>query len=151
MGALLISLLSTGVLVFSGVFFLFKKHSSKRPFRNPSYWITSLLISPIIYAGIIFIWLLWSSSFTRKEFNKKEWENNRDSRYELVDDLVNNQKLIGLTMNEVKSILGEPDGEFDSTITYYIGYSPQYFLNSDPDWLELETKNQKVSNANIRE
>lgn len=81
----------------------------------------------------------------------EKWTESRDSRYLYVEDLVDDEKLIGLTSSELKSMLGEADHEDDSTMIFYIGYSPKYFLNMDPDWLETTLINGRVSKVNVRE
>jgi hypothetical protein len=47
-------------------------------------------------------------------------------------------------------MLGEADQTDDSTFVYYIGYSPNVFLNMDPDWLVTELTDGKVSYVYIR-
>jgi len=54
-----------------------------------------------------------------------------------------------LTEVEIKHLLGQPDYEKESTITYYIGFSPRHFIGIDPDWLEIEFENGKAKNTRI--
>ena len=150
MGIILISILIVSVLAFLVTLFFFKRfRPSINPYKNPFYWITAIVMIPIIYVGLLSIWFAVSSSYPERSFDKRKWADERNSRYEYVDDLVKNKKLIGLTSLEVKSMLGEPDSENDSTMTFYIGYSPKYFFNSDPDWLELEFNTGQVYNSRI--
>ncbi|MCD4736988.1 MAG: hypothetical protein K8R53_13165 [Bacteroidales bacterium] len=65
--------------------------------------------------------------------------------------LVTVMVFIGLTRNELIDMLGVADYEDDYTINFYIGYSPKVFFNMDPDWLEIELTNERVSNARVRE
>ena len=151
MGILLLSFLLTTLVVFITLFLLFKKFSSKKlPLSNFWYWISSFIATPLVYAGVIFVWFLISSSFEKKEFDKEIWLENRDIRYVYVDDLIDGKKLIGLTSDELKTMLGEVDYEDDSTILFYIGYSPKVFLNMNPDWLETYLVDGKVGSALIR-
>lgn len=115
------------------------------------YWITAIVATPVFYIGFLFIWFFASSSYETQEFNKENWTENRDSRYVYVDDLIDSEKLIGLTSSELKSVLGEADYEDDSTMSFYIGYSPKHFLNMYPDWLETDLIDGKVSTAYVRE
>ena len=152
MGIVVLSFLVITVLVFAGLFLVFRKYSSrKNPLSNLYYWITALVVTPCLYIGLILIWLFVSSSYERKEFDKEKWEENRDSRYVYVEDLIVGEKLIGLTSSELKIMLGEADHEDDSTMIFYIGYSPEHFFNMDPDWLETDLIDGKVSNVNVRE
>ena len=152
MGIVVLSLFVTTLLVFTGLFLLFRKYRPrKNPLSNLYYWISAIIATPSLYIGFILIWFFVSSSYERKEFDKVNWAENRDSRYEYVDDLVDGEKLIGLTSSELKSMLGEADHEDDSTMTYYIGYCPKHFLNMDPDWLETDLIDGRVCNVNVRE
>ncbi len=152
MGIVILSFLVIIFLVFAGLFLLFRKYGSRKsPFINLYYWITAVVITPLLYIGLLFIYLSISSSYERIGFDKENWAENRDSRYIYVEDLVDNNKLIGLTSTELKSMLSDADHEDDSTIIYYIGYSPQHFFNMDPDWLVTDLVNDKVSNAYVRE
>lgn len=47
---------------------------------------------------------LWKS----KDFSKKEWSDNRESRYRMVNDLIDNNKLKGKSKSQVIDMLG-PD------------------------------------------
>lgn len=112
---------------------------------------TIVISTPIFYIGFLFFWFLASSYYETQEFNKEDWAKNINSRYVYVDDLVDGKILIGLTGSELKSILGEADYEDDSKMNFYIGYSPQYFLNMDPDWLVTDLIDGKFSNVYVRE
>jgi amino acid transporter len=152
MGVFALSLIFVSALVFIGVFLLFKKFKSRStPFKNPFYWVTAVIVTPVVYIGVISIWFLYTSSYEAKSFDKVDWSENRETRYEYVDDLVDNNKLIGLTKNELGEMLGEFDYEDDSLLIFYIGYSPKYFLNMDPDWLEIDLTDGKVSNVRIKQ
>jgi len=152
MGTVILSILFTIILVFSGLFFLFRKYRSHtNPLRNLYYWITAIVATPIFYIGFLFIWFFASPSYETQEFNKEKWTENRNSRYVYVDNLIDREILIGLTSSELKSILGEADYEDDSTMSFYIGYTPKHFLNMDPDWLVNELINGKVNNVYVRE
>ena len=122
MGIVVLSFFVTTVLVFAGLYLLFRKYSSrKNPLSNVYYWLAAIVATPGFYIMFLFIWFFFSSSYERKEFDKESWANNRDSRYVYVEDLIEGEKLIGLTGDELKSMLGEADYEDDSTITFYIG------------------------------
>lgn len=152
MGIVVLSFFVIAVLVFTGLFFLFRKYISRtKPMSSLYYWITAIVATPVFYIGFLFIWFFASSSYETQEFNKENWTENRDSRYVYVDDLIDSEKLIGLTSSELKSVLGEADYEDDSTMSFYIGYSPKHFLNMDPDWLETDLIDGKVSTAYVRE
>jgi hypothetical protein len=152
MGTLVLSFLVTIVIVFGGMFFAFKKFSSgKKPFSSGFYWLTSIILTPCIYIGVIFVWLSVSSSYEKKPFDADRWAADRHTRYEYVDDLIDNNKIQGLTSSEVVSMLGEADQVDDTAMVYYIGYCPKHFFNMDPDWLVGNLSDGKVSNVYVRE
>ena len=152
MGIVVLSFFVTTVLVFAVLYLLFRKYSSrKNPLSNVYYWLAAIVATPGFYIMFILIWFFVSSSYERKEFDKESWTNNRGSRYVYVEDLIEGEKLLGLTGNELKSMLGEADHEDDSTMTFFIGYSPEHFLNMDPDWLVTDLTDRKVSEAYVRE
>lgn len=152
MGIIVTSFIVTAFLASVGFYFLFRKTGSGiNPLKNPKYWLTTILGTPIIYFGLLFAWLLISSSYESKKFIKKDWAENTESRYEYVDDLIKNEKLIGLSRIELNNMLGESDYEDDSTMTFYIGYSPRPLFNMDPDWLVTELVEGKARNVYVRE
>ena len=151
MGLVVLSFLIVTVIVCAVVYFIFKKKlPNYNPIKNPYYWITSVIVSPIVFVGIIMIWFLVSTSVEKKEFNKSTWIENPDYRYELVDDLIDSNKLIGLTLEEIRGLLGEADYIHDTVSGYNIGYSNEIFMNLDPDWLEIEFESGKVKNTTVR-
>ena len=150
MGILMLSLLLVATITFILTFSLFKKFNpGSTPLEKPLFWVIAIIATPLLYAACLFSWFTISSSYPDRTFDKAAWENNLDTRYEYVHDLITNQKLIGNTITETKNMLGEPDSESDSTLIYYIGYSPKYFLNSDPDWLEIALKDGKVARLQV--
>ncbi|NNL16487.1 MAG: hypothetical protein HKO81_07600 [Flavobacteriaceae bacterium] len=151
MGIIILSLFIVGVLVFSIFYFLLRRlKPGVSPLSNKYYWIISILSVPIVFAGGIYLWFLSTSSFTPLQFDQKIWLENSDDRYLFVDDLIENRKLIGLSNNEIKLLLSEVEYEDDSTMQFYIGYSPKTFLNLDPDWLVIELKDGKADRVYIQ-
>ena len=45
---------------------------------------------------------------TKKTFNSKEWIENEDSRFCMLDSIIGSKMLVGKTKSEVISILGQP-------------------------------------------
>ena len=148
MGTVVITFLLAGLLSFVGFFFLFKRlNPERKPKSNPVYWISSFFLSTIFLAATIWFWVLSSSHYEEKEFESKAWIENRHERYEYADDIVNEDKILGLETKEILNRLGEPDNQSDTSLTYYIGYTPKYFMNMDADWLEIKLENNIVTEA----
>jgi len=78
-----------------------------------------------------------------RHFDPSPWGNSRTPafvRLRMADDLVDNNKLIGLTRQEVVARLGEPPKteyfkEFD--VVYYLG-PERGFISIDSEWLVLK-------------
>jgi amino acid transporter len=119
--------------------------------RQLSIWLATLTLTPIIYFGLITGWVSFVSYYPERDFDKTKWETDIERRYEMTDDLVKNRKLIGKTKEEIKELLGQEGVSFDgSRWTYYIGFKPSLF-GIDPDVLEIEFKEGKVSKSWTRE
>jgi hypothetical protein len=78
-----------------------------------------------------------------RHFDPSVWKNSATPasvRLRMADDLVGNQKLVGLTRQEVVARLGEPPKtnyfkEFD--LVYYLG-PERGFISIDSEWLVLK-------------
>ncbi len=64
------------------------------------------------------------------KFDPKLWKNidlrNEEHwslRWEMMNSLKNDHKLVGKSYLEIEEMLGKPDGSFDDTIAYDLGYT----------------------------
>ena len=76
------------------------------------YSFSATLLMPLIWTAL-FIGICYgiiNPILRSKDFNSKEWIENTDSRYRMINDLKENV-LIGKNKAEVLEILGENDGE----------------------------------------
>ncbi len=138
------------VLAATMLYLVFKKTGVKdSPLASLRYWVSLLLIVILLVAGMVGAYYLASSTFEKKPFNQQAWVENEDNRYAYVDDLISGEKLMGLSVAEVKELLGTPDYENDSTLIFNIGYSPEVFLNQTPDWLVTTISEEKVSSVHV--
>ncbi|WP_299781913.1 hypothetical protein [uncultured Formosa sp.] len=112
--------------------------------RNYIALFPALILSPLIYIGIIFLWIASSSYYPTYEFNKRQWETHPEERYTMSEDLMDNKLLIGKTKSEVSDILGTDFYTHNNNhISYTLGFVPGLF-NIDPDVLDIYFKNGKV-------
>lgn len=108
----------------------------------------AVILSPVLYAGIIIIWIFSVSYYPAKDFDKQKWQSNIEQRYEMSADIIVSKILIGKTKNQVIELLGNDySTDNDRTITYDLGHVPSLF-NIDPDFLEIEFENGIVINVN---
>jgi hypothetical protein len=110
--------------------------------------IPTVIISPVIYVGIILIWIFSISYYSTNDFNQSKWTSNIEERYVMSEDIIESKMLIGKTKEELIQILG-PDfsSNTESRITYELGFVPGLF-NIDPDYLEIKFDNGIVVSVN---
>jgi outer membrane protein assembly factor BamE (lipoprotein component of BamABCDE complex) len=85
----------------------------------------------------------WFTLRPGRHFDRALWRNSATPasvRLRMADDLVNSQKLVGLTRQQVVELLGEPPKteyfkEFD--LVYYLG-AERGFISIDSEWLVLK-------------
>jgi hypothetical protein len=106
--------------------------------------IPTVIFSPLLYIGIIMIWLFSVSYYPKTDFNKQEWNENKKERYKMSNDIIKSEILIGKTKEEVIELLGNDSYFYDeSHIAYDLGFVPGLF-NIDPDVLDIYFENGKV-------
>jgi hypothetical protein len=112
--------------------------------RKIATWTATLIATPLIYIGIIMLLLFGMSYHPTNEFDKEKWFSNKETRYELSEDIIESKMLIGKTKSEVRQILGDEDNtDKSNNWSYYLGFRPG-LLNIDPDILYIEFKDGKV-------
>lgn len=103
--------------------------------------IPTIILSPLIYVGLIMIWIFSISYYPTIDFDQTEWNSNVEERYKMSEDIIKSRMLIGKTHNEVIEILGTHySSNNENGITYELGYVPGLF-NIDPDYLEIKLEN----------
>lgn len=103
--------------------------------------IPTVVLSPVIYVGLIMIWIFSISYYPTNGFNQTEWNSNIEERYRMSEDIIESKMLIGKTQEEVIEILGADfSSKNESRITYELGYVPGLF-KIDPDYLMIKLEN----------
>jgi hypothetical protein len=74
--------------------------------RNRLTWAGTIIVTPMIYVGIVIIALFHESYYPTSDFNESTWRADKDKRYEMTADLIKSEILIGKTKDEVQKILG---------------------------------------------
>lgn len=104
----------------------------------------SVITTPIIYMAIILSLIIGISYYPDRDFDKEQWFNNKEKRYELSHDIIESKMLIGKSKNEVQQILGnEYSSDGEDHWMYELGFRPQLFV-IDPDVLDVIFYNGKV-------
>lgn len=126
------------------IFILLKKVFPKN--NNLVTFLLMLISDAILYALFIFIALQSISYYKKSEFNQTVWKSDWENRYKMVDDILEEDILIGLSLNEVENLLGSGYGESGSNIFYMTGYSPS-IISLESDKLYLYIKDGTVIGA----
>jgi hypothetical protein len=126
---------------------LFTKTIPDEKKRKTYTWVATFIASPLIYIAIIAIWIYAMSFYPKYSFDAGKWKDDRDERYELSGNLIESKILIGKTKSEIRQMLGDEENpETEDTWNYYLGMRPELF-NLDPDYLEIDFKDNKVINV----
>ena len=142
------------VLFMSIVFvltYLFVRTIDKRK------WLTllvSLVLTPVIYFYVFYPMInIFSNYHHQKYFSSELWIEKPALRYEISDDMIASELLIGQSKSEVESLLGRAEWlTWDDTLNahnnnrwnYALGIEPGAF-NEKKECIELIFKNNHLS------
>ncbi len=79
-------------------------------------------------------------------FDQQKWLTEKDTRYELSEDIIETNMLVGKMHEEVRQLLGDDDNNNNQSNhwTYYLGWLPSVFGNDIPEELSIEFEDDKV-------
>jgi hypothetical protein len=77
------------------------------------------------------------------EFDKARWHTDKEKRYELSEDIIKSELLIGKSKAEVKQLLGDDYDGTEDDWHYYLGFVPS-IGGIDPDVLDIYFEGGKV-------
>jgi hypothetical protein len=137
------------VIVFILLFLFFNTIDRRK-------WLTflvSLVLTPIVYFYVFYPFLNIISSFHhQKHFDARAWSEEPALRYEMVDDMMASDTLIGLSKSDIEKRLGRFEWlTWDETLkkhdsarwNYGLGIEPGAF-NNKKESLEIIFKNDSV-------
>lgn len=123
---------------------IFRKYIDNKKKQNIATWTATIIATPIIYVGLVMLWIFSINYYPSKDFDKQKWLTDKEKRYELSEEIIESKILIGKTKAEVKQILGDEGNlENKNFWNYYLGYRPQLF-GIAPDVLDIAFKDGKV-------
>ncbi|WP_223241422.1 hypothetical protein [Flammeovirga sp. EKP202] len=103
--------------------------------------IPTVIVSPIVYVGLILTWIASVSYYPSRDFTQSQWNANVEQRYELSEDIIQSKMLIGKSLDEVITVLGTGYlSKQEDKIIYELGFVPALF-GIDPDFLEIKLNN----------
>ncbi len=123
---------------------IFRRYIKTEKTRIIATWLTTIVSAPVLYACIILLFLSAIEYYPNRDFNKQDWMDNPDRRFELSKDIIKSKMLLGKNYKEVMQILGEVGNDTSSQIMYYyLGYEPT-LMNTHPSTLFVEFGDGKV-------
>lgn len=115
--------------------------------RNLTSIAGTIILAPILYLILIFAFFSYLFYEPQYDFNKEKWFADKNSRFEMLDDLVDSEILNGKTKSEIVELIGESESEDSSDIwVYNLGMSGAG-LGWKFSYLELTFENGKVFKA----
>ena len=114
-------------------------------------WTGTIILTPLIYVGLIVVFVFYVSYYPTKEFNETGWQTEKEKRYEMTKDIIDNDLLIGKTKEEIVKTLGDDYFKYNEDHWgYEVGFVPGLF-NIDPDVLDIHFKDDKVESVGQHE
>lgn len=127
---------------------MLKKYIKVDRTRKIATWTATIIATPLIYVGLILLWIFSISYYPNRDFDKQKWLKDEDKRYELSKDIIASKMFIGKTKLQVRQILGDEGDNKDSfkVWTFRLGVRPALF-NIDNSYLQIEFDSNKVVNV----
>ena len=142
------------VIFFIAIFvlvYLFVKTIDKRKWLN---LLVSLVLTPIVYFYVFYpILNIFSSYHHEKYFNAESWKEKPTLRYEMTDNILKTDTLIGRSKSEIQQLLGTYEwlswndsikNHDENLWNYALGLKPGA-MNSKKECITLVFKNDKVT------
>lgn len=138
-------------IVIFALVYLFVKTIDKRKWLNI---LVALVLTPIVYLYIFYpILNIFSSYHHQKYFNSEAWLEKPNLRYEMTNNILKTDTLIGKTKPEVQKLLGTYEwlswndsikNHDDNLWNYALGQLPGA-MNTKKECMTVVFKNEKVA------
>lgn len=113
--------------------------------RNIFSLITAVVSLPLIYFAFVAILIIsiFDNTYKPSPFYQEDWHEYPDTRYQMAEDIIERELLMGKSKAEVRAILGKDGRSFEKDhLNYYMGVPPGFI--PDPESLNIYFKNGKV-------
>ncbi|MGV3530341.1 MAG: hypothetical protein ACO1OO_15675 [Flavisolibacter sp.] len=98
---------------------------------------------PLLFLIVVSSAFLLKGRIPHEKFNSNLWktanlnlEKNWSLRWDMMNDLRNKHKLVGMSKKEIVNLLGMPDGQINNEFIYYLGYS-KTGINTGSFWINF--------------
>jgi len=78
-------------------------------------WAATIVTTPIIYAGLMVLFIYYLTYTPKRHFDKSSWLRLKSERFEMAEDLINSKQLIGKDTFQLKQLLGNPSMVYESS------------------------------------
>lgn len=105
-------------------------------------------------AGLFLVMILAGVLYqSRHTFTTEKWERNPEERIRIVDDLLSEYELVGMTEEEIVSLLGSDNNDYGyfnepNRYVYYLG-PERGLISIDSEWLILDFTDGTVTDCYI--
>lgn len=93
---------------FFFILWLTGKFIKSKQYKYITAGILTILVTPILYIGVIAIFFSILFHEPTKKFNKSIWLSDPASRYQMSDNIIDSKLLIEKDTNQIKQMLGNP-------------------------------------------
>jgi len=115
--------------------------------RNLTSIAGTIIVAPILYLILIFAFFSYLFYEPQYDFDKEKWFADKNSRFEMRDDIVESGMLKGKNKSEIIVIIGKPESnDLTELWKYDLGMSGAGF-GWQFNYLELQFENGKVSDV----
>ena len=137
-------LLLLSIPLYFVLFRILRSYVSKVRVRRLYSIFFAAFLSPVIYFAVIFLWLSVLNYYPRENFDSERWKSQTELRYEMTQDIMNSNLLIGKSKAEVEALLGRAGNLKESDLwKYNVGYVPS-MVSLDADFLFVRFEDGKV-------
>ena len=90
------------------------------------------------------LFFVYINYYPEREFSAETWHVDKEKRYEMTSDLIENRILIGKTKKEISDLLGKDYYTYSADHWVYEIVHVPGLLNIDPDVLDIYFEDDKV-------
>lgn len=135
-----------GIPVYYILHNLLKKRIINKTIRMIVLWLLTIISTPVFFISCIVLFFMVINYYPKHAFTENRWATEKDTRYEIEDDLIDSKLLIGKSKAEVIQLVGLEGNEIKSdSWWYFTGRKPG--LNFRSSVLKVDYKAGKVETA----